>query len=110
MELSLPFTGIEQDWEIEMADSNRINDFLEFYNQNDLPTDKKVAVISLILASYDDFLNQNNLEIDNRWSEIKFILESEKLIFIDLINYWSLSNEVEEDNFFRITPLIRSIK
>jgi len=29
-ELALPFTGIEQDWDIEMADSNRINDFLEF--------------------------------------------------------------------------------
>lgn len=109
-ELSLPFTGIEQDWEIEMADSNRINDFLEFYNQNDLSTDKKVAVISLILASYEDFLNENVLEIDDRWNEIKFILESERLIFIDLINYWSLSNEVEEDNLFRITPLIRSIK
>jgi hypothetical protein len=50
-ELSLPFTGLEQDWDIEMADSNRINDFLEFYQQNNLSADKKVAMMSLILAS-----------------------------------------------------------
>ncbi|MEO4004178.1 hypothetical protein [Flavobacterium sp. CAU 1735] len=109
-ELSLPYTGIEQDWDIEMADSNRIDDFLEFYHQNDLSTDKKVAVISLILASYEDFLNENDLEIDDRWNKIKFILESERLIFNDLIKYWSLSNEVEEDNLFRITLLMRNIK
>lgn len=107
-ELSLPYTGIEQDWDIEMADSNRINEFLEFYYQNDLSTDKKVAVISLVLASYEDFLNENDLEIDNRWDDIRSILESERVIFVDLINYWSLSND--EDNLFRITPLIRSIK
>lgn len=109
-ELSLPFIGIEQDWDIEMADSNRINDFLKFYHQNDLSADKISGVMSLILASYEDFLNENDLEIDERWNDIKFILESKRVILIDLINYWSLSNEVEKDNFFRITPLMRNIK
>lgn len=109
-ELLLPYTGIEQDWDIEMANSNRINDFLKFYQQNDLSVDKKIAVMSLILASYEDFLNENDLEIDDRWNDVSSILESERVIFVDLINYWSLSNEVEEDNLFRITPLMRNIK
>lgn len=106
--LSLPFTGMEQDWDIEMADSYRINDFLKFYHQNDLSYDSKAALMSLILASYEDFLNENDLKIDNRWNEIKSILESERIIFVDLIDYWSLDNETEEDNHFRITPLIRN--
>ncbi|TJZ60058.1 hypothetical protein FAZ15_14330 [Sphingobacterium olei] len=109
-ELSLPFTGAEQDWDIEMADSQRINDFLEFYHRRDVSTDNKVAVMSLVLASYEDFLNENDLQTDESWDAINLILESEKAIFIDLINYWSLSNEFEEENIFRITPLIRSIK
>ncbi|WP_257667165.1 hypothetical protein [Parapedobacter tibetensis] len=110
-ELSLPFTGIEQDWSIEMANSNRIDDFLKFYQQNDLSEDKKNAVMSIILASYEDFLHENNdLEIGDRWNEIKSILESERAIFADLINYWSLNNEVEEDNLFLITPLVRKLK
>ncbi|SEK54568.1 hypothetical protein [Parapedobacter koreensis] len=108
-ELLLPFTGIEQDWDIEMANSKRIDEFIKFYKESHLCDDKKVAVMSLILSSYDDLLNENNLEIDDRWNEIKSILESERIIFIDLIDYWSLSNEVEE-NLFRITPLMRNIK
>ena len=109
-ELSLPYIGIEQDWDIEMADSNRITEFIKFYKESNLCDDKKVAVMALILSSYDDLLNENNLVIDDRCNEIKSILESERVIFIDLINYWSLSNEVEEDNLFRITLLMRNIK
>lgn len=109
-ELLLPFTGIEQDWDIEMANSNRIDEFIKFYKESSLCDDKKVAVMSLILSSYDDLLNENNLEIDDRWNEIKSILESERVIFIDLINYWSLFNEVDDKNLFRITHLLRNIK
>lgn len=109
-DLSLPYTGIEQDWDIEMANPNRIDEFIEFYKESNLYDDKKEAVMSLILASYEDFLNDNDLEIDDRWDEIKSILESQRVIFVDLINYWSLCNEIDEDNLFRITPLIRNIK
>ena len=108
-ELSLPFTGIEQDWDIEMASPHRLNDFLKYY-RSDLSADKKVAIVSLILASYEEFLNENNLEMDNRWNEIKSIIESERALFEDLIDYWSLNNEVDENNLFRVTPLIRRIK
>ncbi|MDR7130073.1 hypothetical protein J2X69_002420 [Algoriphagus sp. 4150] len=109
-ELLLPYTGMEQDWEIEMADSNRIDEFVKFYKESNLCDDKKNAVMSLILSSYDDLLNENNLEIDDKWNEIKSILKSERIIFVDLVDYWSLNNEVEEDNLFRITPLMRNIK
>ena len=61
-----------------------------------------------LLASYDNFLNDNDLKIDERWNKIKLILESEKVIFADLINYWSLDNEVAD--IFRITPLLRTIR
>lgn len=109
-ELLLPYTGIEQDWDIEMADSNRIDEFIKFYKDRSLCDNQKVALMSLILSSYDDFLNNNNLEVDKRWNEIKSIIKSERLIFVDLVEYWSLSNEIVQDNFFRITPLLRKLK
>jgi|SRR5690606_3180240 len=108
-ELLLPYTGTEQDWDIEMADSNRIDEFIKFYKDNNLCNDKKEAVMSLVLSSYDDLLNENNLEINDKWNEIKSILKSERIIFVDLIDYWSLNNEAEEGNLFRITPLMRTI-
>ena len=32
-QLNLRFTGIEQDWDIEMADASKIEDFICFYNK-----------------------------------------------------------------------------
>lgn len=108
-DLSLPFTGIEQDWAIEMANSKRVSDFLSYYKKNNLSVIEKSAVMSLILASYDNFLNEKYLEVDSQWKEIKMMIKKEKKIFIDLIDYWSLNNETDENNIFRITPLIRNI-
>jgi len=110
IELSLPFVGIEQDWDIEMADSNRISEFLKFYQCNVLSSEKKLVLMSLIIASYDDFLSENNIKIDSRWNEIKSILEPERIIFAGLIDKWSCINEKDNQNVFSITPFMRDIK
>ncbi len=106
--LSLPYMGFEQDWEVELADKNRIDEFISYYNENDLSAEMKYATMSILLASYDDFLNDKELDIDYRWYEIEIILKSEKGIFRDLIEHWAVDSEIE--NIFRITPLIREIK
>lgn len=106
--LSLPYMGFEQDWDVELADKNRIDEFISYYNENDLSAEMKYATMSILLASYDDFLNDKELDIDYRWYEIEIILKSEKGIFRDLIEHWAVDSEIE--NIFRITPLIREIK
>lgn len=106
--LSLPYMGFEQDWDVELADKNRIDDFISYYNENDLSAEMKYATMSILLASYDDFLNDKELDVDYRWYEIEIILKSEKGIFRDLIEHWAVDSEIE--NMFRITPLIREIK
>ena len=106
--LSLPYMGFEQDWDVELADKNRIDEFISYYNENDLSAEMKYATMSILLASYDDFLNDKELDIDYRWYEIEIILKSEKGIFRDLIEHWAVDSEIE--NIFRITTLIREIK
>ncbi|MFA7379433.1 MAG: hypothetical protein WC150_03160 [Bacteroidia bacterium] len=107
-ELSLPYKGIEQDWDIELADNKRVDEFISYYNENDLSDELKYATMSIILASYDDFLNDKELDRDYKWNEIKEILKSEKEVFSNLIEYWAVDSEIE--NVFRITPLIREAK
>ncbi|WP_394676033.1 hypothetical protein [uncultured Sphingobacterium sp.] len=104
--LSLPYTGTEQGWDIEMADSNCINEFIDWYHQYDLRFEEKVALMYLIIASYDDFLNANNVEIDYRWDIIKAMLAKDRIHFVELINYWSLRIQTD---IFRITPLMRTV-
>ena len=106
-ELSLPIIGTEQDWDIELADSSRISEFLDYYRNNDFSVEKRIAVMELLIASYDDFLNVKDSEVDSRWKEIKSILKSEKIIFKELVYYWaSFEDEVDQ---YQISPLLRDL-
>lgn len=107
--LSLPFTGVEQDWEVELASSERVNEFVSFYQGTSLSSEEKKALMSLVFASYDDYLNEHEIDKNELWSEIVLLVQSDKALFKELINYWSLEGETSPENYFKITPLVRGI-
>lgn len=49
--LSLPAHGHEQDWEIELADSTRLGEFLELIESDRLDLERRSALALLILFS-----------------------------------------------------------
>ena len=108
--LKLPATGNEQDWDIELADFKRIEEFIDFFfkNEETLNEEEKKSIAALILASYDDYLN-NHIHNENLWTSIKSILKSDKYIYNELVDYWSINNKTEAENHFNITPLCRLI-
>ena len=105
----LGFTAIgnEQDWAIEFADKNRIIEFIEILLKIPLSFSERYAIISLLLASYEDYLSE--MEDYNRkvWKEIIKTIEYEKGEYDDLLNYWALWKETNEREWFNITPLVR---
>jgi len=55
-ELLLPANGREQDWEIELADADRVEEFCAHISFVDLNDDDRFALLSLITASAQDRL------------------------------------------------------
>lgn len=55
--LSLPATGIEQDWEIELGDPARLEDFLQVLASNPPDLDIRCALGLLTLATIDDAMD-----------------------------------------------------
>jgi hypothetical protein len=108
-ELALPCEGNEQDWDIEMADPNRIDDFLKYFRTQSLLADEKFALMALIMASYEDFLNEQDVDVDRRWKAIRQILQVEAALYSSLVSYWALSGESRSEDLFRITLLVREI-
>ena len=106
---NLPYTGIEQDWDIEMATPSRIDEFIRFYPRLDLTNSEKSALMALIFASYDELLKENMLECEI-WKKIKFYIQKEKELFQELVDYWALPNEQNIDNLFNITPITRKLR
>ena len=107
--LSLQITGLEQDWDVELADPKRLGEFISFYQRTALSFDEKKALMSLILASYDELLNKNGISKNELWHEIASLIRSEKELFRELLDYWALKKEIDPENYFKLTPLIRGI-
>ncbi|RRB07766.1 hypothetical protein [Larkinella rosea] len=105
--LKLSSTGDEQDWAIEYADETRIADFLKTLQTYTLSSAEKIAIVSLILASYDEYLATNIDHSNEIWNQIKPILDSDKLQYQNLLIYWAVFDEKNEGNLFNITPLVR---
>lgn len=106
--LNLHASGNEQDWELELADEHRLGEFISFLTETNLTSQEKYAVLSLILASYNDFLA---LKVDDDlviWNKIIQIIDEDVVLYTDILNYWAIWTEVNEDDLFVITPLVRS--
>lgn len=57
--LNLPKPHIYcQDWEDEVSDSQRIGEFIQFYQQNNLTDEEKYLLMIIIINSFDDALNE----------------------------------------------------
>jgi|GEM_PF-1363853 len=116
--LQLPARGDEQDWEIELADETRLEEFISLFPDFASEDEYAYAMAALILASFDDRLRlrlyavtgeyidqMREAEFDvsrmytqeerRLWQEISRILNSRVCLFDWLIRYWSVANDPE---------------
>lgn len=96
---NLPNNLVNQDWPLEVSDSSRIHEFLVSLETNPdrVSNDIKIAIMALILASYDDYINEDlpaDSEIERR---IIQILSGNISQYKELIFFWS--SEDTQDPF-----------
>ncbi|MCU6798118.1 hypothetical protein OB236_38930 [Paenibacillus sp. WQ 127069] len=108
VKLNLPaLDPYSQDWDLEMADSSRVAEFISFYEEQVLSENERFGLMALIIASYDDFISSGN-EPDLVWSKIRYYLIQDFVIHKNTILYWVLEDN-EIDNCFAVTPLMRDV-
>jgi len=101
------YTGKEQDWDLELANANRISDFIRILSNEQLTIPEKYATMSLIFASFDDLLNADASNASALWEEITNLINQNKPIYADILDYWALPDEKNDKDWFAITPLVR---
>lgn len=73
--MGLPWFEEMQDWDLMVADSSRITEFLNIYENDGLDNDELFALMQLIVASLDDSIREyHDLEKDANWIKCKTIL------------------------------------
>ncbi|NOU87515.1 hypothetical protein GC102_17235 [Paenibacillus sp. LMG 31460] len=107
--LSLPEPGpFTQDWEYEVADVTRINEFLSFYENSSFNEEERFALMIVIIESLNDAIEKGDVD-ESILRKAKELLLKDKAIHTNTIIYWSLESEDLED-CFAITPFIRCVK
>lgn len=99
-----------QDWDIELGDLNKLEEFISFYENNELSEEVKQTLMALIVAAYDNLLNyETAFYADKQWQIIKQLIMQNVRLFNGLLNYWACIGHSNPDSMFKVTPLIREI-
>ena len=100
----LPVTGREQDWDLELADMNRVGEFIGYLADHALNDDEKRALMALIMSSLEDLSDEKTIPPD-LWEQVKCHLQANPALYADVVAKWS----GKEDDGFAISPLVRSL-
>lgn len=91
--LNLEFHESMQDWEYEIADSDRIQEFIEEYDKSESTDKEKQSLMEIILDSSNDLLVDNKtVEFEKFFLAIIERLKKESKLHEGTINYWKTND------------------
>jgi len=96
-----------QDWEWEVADSGRLDEFTGAYESGELNGDERFTLMETIIQSFDDLGPQH--ERDPRWRRILEILDRNIELHIYSVWYWSAVDGETSGEQFWVTPSVRRV-
>jgi hypothetical protein len=85
-----------QDWEYEVADSKRINEFLEAYESGELTEDEKFTLMETIIQSFEDL--GPSVADHPSWGRVLRLLDDNIDLHIYTVWYWSCPESRETWN------------
>jgi hypothetical protein len=106
--LRLPATGAEQDWEMELADPSRVDEFVALFDRLELEAEDRKALMALVLGSANAFLEKEG-EPPATWVTIANLLADERELHADTLSYWSRDDSDDPEEWFPLTPYVRAV-
>jgi hypothetical protein len=107
LRFDLPNHHSMQDWEWEVADPNRLDDFISAYQSGELDDDELFTLMEMIVQSFDDL--GGVLSSDPRWRTASGLLDRNIAIHAHTVWYWSCPDTDDPEEQRAMTPLIRPI-
>ena len=106
----LPTGPDMQDWEWEVADSNRIDEFLAAYETGGLSDDERFTLMEMILESFEEIGREGiDLCADARWRRTMEALERNISLHAHSVWCWSCLEAEGPEEMFHISRFIRQI-
>lgn len=98
-----------QDWEIECADPEKVDEYIECYKQHAITEEEKFTLMALILGAFEEY-HGGGVPSEALWKKINSILINDLSVHKDHIEYYACAETDNEDEWFPITKLIRPLR
>lgn len=104
--LRLPASGREQDWEIELADPERADEFAAYLEEHTFDADERFALMALTLGSLEDLAQRGRVSVELSDKIIR-LLRADRALYAGLIETWSSKHDALDG--FAISPLLQPL-
>ena len=106
--LGLPHDPLMQDWELQVADPSRIDEFLMAYRVESLSVDERFALMEILIASIDE-IETSEIEELPAWREVESWLKASPELHAITVHYWSHLDDSRPEYCFRVTRPMRRV-
>ena len=96
-----------QDWEYQVSDPYRIDEFLNAYESGELTEDECFVLMQIILDSFEH--STASLAENSQWLKVLQILEEQIDLHIHSVWYWSSTDAEKLEYAWKIAPYLRKI-
>jgi hypothetical protein len=90
--LNVPNNSQMQDWEWEIADHKRLNEYIHLYGRRHMTDDDRIALMETIIQSVDDLYSKNGF-LPRQWNRVKNLIIQNSEIHRYTVFYWSNLSE-----------------
>lgn len=105
--LQLPHDSSMQDWEWEIADPSRIEEFLDAYENWDLTDDERFSLMEIIIECAEE--SAESLPESKHWKRALQLLEANIVVHIHSVWYWAVPEAETRDEHWRVTRDLREL-
>lgn len=103
----LPFSPSMQDWEWEVADASRFDEFVDAFLTGELRDDELVSLMEILVQCTEDAADEH--EFVSRWVAVEPLLRGRPRLHEATIQYWACLGEADPEAWFRVSPRMRAI-
>lgn len=104
---ALPFAEDMQDWEWEVADATRFDEFIGVYRSASLNDDERSSLMEVLIQCTEDMELQSNHVA--AWSTIEPLLLARPDLHRSTVAYWACLHEAEPAARFRVSANMRQL-
>ncbi len=103
----LPYDDSMQDWEWEVADAARFEEFFVAYSSSDISEDEAFSLMEILLQCIEAMPDEE--QVSCSWQAIESHLKANMSIHLSTIKYWACLGENDPIACFRVALNMRSL-